>query len=48
MTGPSLLESLTVSDGGAVNGKVLVNGRDIIPSAGVTYTGKIDVRPFEQ
>ena len=46
VTGPSLLSSLTVEDGGTVKGKVKVDGKDVVPAAGKTYTGKIAVSPL--
>jgi hypothetical protein len=46
VTGPSLLESLTVADGGSVKGKVQVDGKAVTPAAGQTYTGKISVTPL--
>ena len=46
VTGPSLLESLKVEDGGSVKGKVMVDGKAVTPAAGQTYTGKISVTPL--
>jgi hypothetical protein len=43
VTGPSTLSSLTVENGGTLKGKVQVDGKDVTPSAGKTYTGKITV-----
>jgi hypothetical protein len=46
VSGPSLLSSLTVEDGGTVKGKVQVDGNNVTPAAGQTYTGKIAVMPL--
>ncbi len=46
VTGASSMSSLTVENGGTVKGKVQVDGKDITPSAGTTYTGKITVKPL--
>jgi hypothetical protein len=46
VSGPSLLSSLTVENGGTVKGKVKVDGKDVTPAAGKTYTGKITVSPL--
>jgi hypothetical protein len=46
VSGPSLLSSLTIENGGAVKGKVQVDGKDVTPAAGKTYTGKITVTPL--
>jgi len=46
VSGPSLLSSLTVESGGTVKGKVQVDGKDVTPAAGKTYTGKIVVNPL--
>jgi hypothetical protein len=46
VTGPSLLASLTVENGGTVKGKVQVDGKDVTPAAGQTYTGRIVVKPL--
>jgi hypothetical protein len=46
VSGPSSLSSLTVENGGTVKGKVQVDGKDVAPSAGKTYTGKIVVKPL--
>jgi len=46
VSGPSSLSSLTVENGGTVKGKVQVDGKDVTPAAGKTYTGKIVVKPL--
>lgn len=46
VTGESTLSGLTVENGGTVKGKVQVDGKDVTPSAGSTYTGKITVKPL--
>jgi hypothetical protein len=46
VSGPSLLSSLTVENGAALKGRVQVNGADITPTVGKTYTGKILVMPL--
>ena len=46
VSGPSSLSSLTVENGGTVKGKVQVDGKDVTPAAGKTYTGKIAVKPL--
>ena len=46
VTGESSLSSLTVENGGTVKGKVQVDGKDVTPSAGKTYEGKIVVKPL--
>jgi len=46
VSGPSLLSSLTLENGGALKGKVQVDGKDVAPATGKTYTGKIVVNPL--
>ncbi len=41
--GEGILTSLTVRDGAALNGRVSVDGAELIPEAGRTYTGRIVV-----
>lgn len=43
VTGESSLTSLTVAEGGVVNGTVTVDGQEIQPEPGTTYTGVIAV-----
>jgi hypothetical protein len=43
VTGASSLSSLTVEKGGAIKGKVQVDGKTVTPAAGKTYTGDIVV-----
>lgn len=46
VTAKSTLSSLTLEKGGTIKGKVQVDGKDVTPSAGKTYTGKIVVMPL--
>jgi len=46
VTGPSTLSGLTLENGGTLKGKVQVDGKDVTPVAGKTYTGKIVVKPL--
>jgi hypothetical protein len=46
VSGPSLLSSLTVENGGAVKGKMQIDGKVVTPATGQTYTGKIVVTPL--
>lgn len=46
VTAKSTLSSLTLEKGGAIKGKVQVDGKDVTPSAGKTYTGRIVVMPL--
>jgi hypothetical protein len=46
VSGISSLSSLTIENGGIVNGLVQVDGNKITPSTGKTYSGKIVVTPF--
>lgn len=41
VTGEGILTSLTVQEGAVLNGRVTVDGAEIIPEAGKTYTGSI-------
>lgn len=43
VTGESILTSLTVQSGAVLNGRVAIDGADIIPEAGKTYSGNIVV-----
>ena len=43
VTGESTLTGLTLSEGAEINGTVTVDGEEIIPDPGVTYTGQITV-----
>ena len=43
VTEDSNLTGLTVKDGGEINGKVTVDGKEVTPEAGKTYTGDIVV-----
>jgi hypothetical protein len=45
---PSLRQNkiMTVENGRTLKGKVRVDGKNITPSAGKTYTGKITVTPL--
>ena len=42
--GEGVISSLTVKDGAALNGTVLLDGAIIVPEAGKTYTGRITIR----
>ena len=46
VTGKSTLSSLTVENGGSVNGKVRVDGKEVTPEAKQTYAGSILVMPL--
>lgn len=46
VTAKSTLSSLTLENGGTIKGKVQVDGKDVTPAAGKTYTGKIVVMPL--
>lgn len=46
VTDKSTLSSLTVENGGTIKGKVQVDRKDITPSPGRTYTGRIEVLPL--
>ena len=43
VTKPGVITSLTVCEGAALHGKVRVDGVELIPEAGKTYTGIIEV-----
>ena len=42
-SGKGLITSLTLSEGAVLNGSVFVDGEKIVPEAGKTYTGRIEV-----
>ena len=44
VTGEGILTALTVKAGAVLNGKVLLDGEEIVPESGRTYTGRICVR----
>lgn len=46
VSGLSTLSSLTVENGGKINGTVQVDGITVTPAAGKTYTGNIVVKPI--
>jgi len=46
VTAKSTLSSLTLENGGTIKGKIQVDGKDVKPEAGKTYTGKIVVMPL--
>jgi hypothetical protein len=46
VSGASSLSSLTLENGGTIKGKVQVDGKDVKPTAGQTYTGKIVAKPL--
>ena len=43
VTGEGLLSALTVQEGAVLNGTVTLDGRELVPEAGRTYTGRISV-----
>lgn len=43
VTGESILTSLTVQSGAVLNGRVAIDGTEIVPEAGKTYSGNIVV-----
>lgn len=47
VTGESILTSLTVQSGAVLNGRVAIDGAEIVPEAGKTYSGNIVVTATE-